>query len=384
MASLSFLLQAVTKSNHATSVARLLAKPNIKKALVSVAFARTAGVDVIADSLTALGKKAKLFVGIRNEITSKQALLQLLGYKVELYIVDTGSRHVIFHPKIYLATNTVIGEAIIGSANLTFNGLHNNIEVSTHVMLDLTQADDSKFFDSISSSFEKMIVDHPDHVVRIKTAAEIEALFTAGRLEDEAIIRAPRPNGTTGGKDALPAMSLFRKSSPKPKLPALPKAKSAPKAAAPQFNPTAGTPYLVWESKPLSERDLNIPKNAKTNPTGSIGLKKGLYDDIDHRHHFHDTIFAGLTWTSDKPGATKLRAVAQFELIISNVNYGKFNLPISHGTDTKSKSYLQGNMMTQIHWADAKQFVAKEHLLGRSLLLYRKDSTPPEFVIEID
>lgn len=384
MASLSFLLQAVTKSNHAASVVELLAKPGIKKALISVAFARTAGIDVIEETLQKLGSKAKVFVGIRNEITSIQALKQLLGYKVQLYIVDTGSRHVIFHPKIYLATNENSGDVIIGSANLTFNGLHNNIEVSTHVKLDFTQPDDVEFARAISDSFAQMVIDHPRHVVRIKTAAEIDKLFSEGRLEDEKIIRAPQPSKSSGGKDSLPAMELFRTANAKPKLPVLPKATLARKAGGPKPGTRPEIRYLVWESKPLSERDLNIPKNAKTNPTGSIGLKKGLYDNIDQRHYFYDEVFAGLIWTAEKPNAKKVRAVAQFELIISNVSYGKFNLPLSHDTDTSSISYAQGNMMTHLHWADAKQHVSQDHLLRRNLLLYRKDTDPPEYVIEID
>lgn len=40
--------------------------------------------------------------------------------------------------------------------------------------------------------------------------------------------------------------------------------------------------------------------------------------------------------------------------------------------------------MTQLHWGEAKPLIAKKDLLGRNLCLYRKDSTPPEFMIEID
>jgi len=40
--------------------------------------------------------------------------------------------------------------------------------------------------------------------------------------------------------------------------------------------------------------------------------------------------------------------------------------------------------MTQLHWGVAQPLIAKQDLLGRNLYLYRKDSTPPEFMIEID
>ena len=40
--------------------------------------------------------------------------------------------------------------------------------------------------------------------------------------------------------------------------------------------------------------------------------------------------------------------------------------------------------MTQIHWGAARNLIGKMDLLNRNLYLYRKDSTPPEFMIEID
>jgi hypothetical protein len=150
--------------------------------------------------------------------------------------------------------------------------------------------------------------------------------------------------------------------------------------------PVSGVRYLVWESKALSERDLNIPTGTNTAATGSMGLKKGALDDdkIDHRHYFRDVVFAHLTWMPDPPPKKWERAFANFELVVKNINYGVFNLKLSHNTDQNSISYQQKNFMTQLHWGDAKKYIAKSDLLGRILYLYRKDTNPPEFTIEID
>lgn len=142
--------------------------------------------------------------------------------------------------------------------------------------------------------------------------------------------------------------------------------------------------YLVWESKPLSERDLNIPTGANTAATGSMGLKKGAFENIDQRHYFREEVFADLTWTPDSPPKKWERAYAEFELVVKNLNYGVFKLKLSHNTDQNSISYQQKNFMTQLHWGDTKKYIAKSDLLGRILYLYRKDTTPPEFTIEID
>jgi HKD family nuclease len=47
---------------------------------------------------------------------------------VNVYTVDTGSRAVIFHPKLYLVRGEKVARLVIGSANLTLGGLNNNVE----------------------------------------------------------------------------------------------------------------------------------------------------------------------------------------------------------------------------------------------------------------
>lgn len=390
MAELDFILQAVTTANHAEAIRALFGISDPEQVLVSVAFVREAGLDDVEAVIKPLAAKAKFFVGIRNDITSIQAIKRLLAMKVALYAVDTGSRHTIFHPKLYLAANTTQATAIIGSANLTVGGLHNNIEVSTVVKLDLSNEADKKFSDGAINSFTKMLEKHPQHVFLVKNEKHAEELFESGRLADENLISAPSivSGVKKGQRDDLPPMKLTRavrpriRSAASKKVTAPEPAKATPVPVVVQ-SVSAGK-YLVWESKLLTERDLNIPTGASTNPTGSMGLKKGVLEDIDHRHYFRDELFAHLIWTPDTPPKKWERSQARFELIIKNLNYGVFNLKLSHNTDQNSKSYRQKNFMTQLHWGDAKKHVAKRDLLGRTLYLYRKDTTPPEFTIEID
>jgi len=389
MADLNFIFQAVTTANHAESIRTLLALSKPTQIVVSVAFARTTGLESIQKNIKPLADKTKFFVGIRNDITSIQAIKKLLALKVDLYAVDTGSRKVIFHPKLYLAVNASSAIAIVGSANMTFGGLHNNIEVSTRMVLDFTKNPaDKTYVDTVTKAFDKMLADHPQHVFKIKDEKHATQLFEEGRLADETFVVAPVSGSSVkkGSRDDLAPMKLVRVNPPHP-----PKATAAlasvaipGKAIPAPAKPISGTKYLVWESKPLSRRDLTIPTGANTNPTGSMGLKKGLYDHIDQRHYFYDDVFLGLNWVPDKPGSKKLQTTAKFELIVKNISYGIFDLIISHDTNTKSASYKQSNMMTHLHWGAARPSIAKEDLLGRNLYLYRKDGSPPEFMIEID
>lgn len=394
MADLNFILQAVTTANHAESIRTLLALPKPTQIVVSVAFARTTGLEAIQESIKPLAAITKFFVGIRNDVTSLQAIKQLLALKLDLYAVDTGSRKVIFHPKLYLAANASNAIAIVGSANMTFSGLHNNIEVSTRMVLDFAKNPaDKTFVDTVVTAFDTMLATHPKHVFKIKDEKHATQLFEEGRLADETVVVAPTSGSSVrkGDRDDLAPMKLVRLNRPHP-----PKAKGAPakavvpakavpaKAVPAPAKPIKGTKYLVWESKPLSERDLNIPKGKNTNATGSMGFKKGLYDDIDQRHYFYDEVFNALSWTPKKLGSKILRAHAKFELVIKNISYGEFDLMLSHKTNTNSKSYKQKNFMTQVHWGAAKPLIARQDLLDRDLYLYRKDTTPPEFMIEID
>jgi len=315
---------------------------------------------------------------------------------IEVYAVDTGSRNTIFHPKLYFAGNEENANIIIGSANLTFSGLHNNIEASTFIRLDLSNPADKKFAEEATNAFSNMLIAHPHHVFLIENEQQADELFNAGRVADEKVIPAPSPSSSVsdGDRDELPPMNLnkiirpHKKSSDIQPNPVIVNDLSANNLqlalTAETVQPVmTGNKYLVWESKKLKERDLNIKNSPNTHVTGSMGFNKGAFDDIDQRHYFRENVFQNLNWNPDSKGSIE-RAKANFEFVIKNINHGNFSLEITHNTDTNSKTYKQNNMVTHLKWGDAKIYVAKHDLLDRVLYLYRKDTKPPEFMIEID
>jgi len=79
---------------------------------------------------------ATVFAGIRNDVTSYQGLVRLRRIVGELYTVDTGSRTLIFHPKLYLVRAKEHARLTIGSANLTLARLNNNIEAGVRLGFD--------------------------------------------------------------------------------------------------------------------------------------------------------------------------------------------------------------------------------------------------------
>ncbi|MGI0086023.1 MAG: hypothetical protein ACREBQ_13170, partial [Nitrososphaerales archaeon] len=293
MAKLELILQAATADTHAKAIRQLFSRFDAENVLISVGYVREAGVEAIEDALKPVGAKTTFFVGIRNGVTTIQGIKRLLALKGKLYAVDTGSsRDPIFHPKMYLAVEKHKGGLIVGSANLTFPGLHNNIEASAVITLDMDDKDDWKFADDALKLFAELARQHPEHVFEIKNEAEANALFESGRLSDESVVPAPpEVNHLRGGKrDTLSRMKLNRVARPRLRTPirktarkAASQTKAAPApSAAPPAKPAPAAPslpmdefYLVWESKPLEERDLNIPKGSNTHVTGSMSLDKG-------------------------------------------------------------------------------------------------------------
>jgi HKD family nuclease len=190
MASLKFILQGFTANTHVDVLQRLFDLPDVQRVLVSVAFVTESGVEKIEPYLIPYASQTTVFAGIRNDITTYQGLVRLHGIAGQLYTVDTGSRTVIFHPKIYLVRGGEHARLVVGSANLTLAGLNNNIEAGLVLDLDLGNADDKALVDNIEMLFAASVTDYPDHIVIVGTIGHLDEFLAANRLVDE--LKTPR------------------------------------------------------------------------------------------------------------------------------------------------------------------------------------------------
>lgn len=396
MAKKEFILQGFTTRTHVDALRELFNVPDIKRVILSVAFVSESGVQLIKNELKAHAAHVTVFAGVRNDITSHQALSLLLDIGGKLYTVDTGSRMVIFHPKLYLVIGKLRAKLVVGSANLTLGGLNNNIEAGMLLDFDLTDAADKTLVSEIEAQLDALSTDYPDHVVKVVAASILDNMLACGRLVDEMDTPPPRPStsaGTSASGDTVPRIKL--------KVPslrrALAKAKATPKKLKPVkvtvaagkpapklAPPIAGVEFeLVWESKPLTRRDLTIPDAAKTHATGSVNLDKGLLpEEVDHRHYFRDDVFPHLAWTVRS--ATVDEAFAKFQLVLKGISYGEYDLAIRHSNSKTTETYKQHNAMTRLSWGPMREFVARPDLIGRTLALYRDKVDPKRFVLEID
>ena len=386
------LLQGFTSKNHLSAIKRLFDYPDLESVIISVAFLNKAGVDLLSAEISNAGPKIDVYAGIRNDITSRQGLDALMTHGANVHYVDTGARHIIFHPKIYFARAKTEARMVLGSANLTPGGLNNNIEASVTFDLDLSVKSDLDLANTVVSSFADLTKNYPEHVVKVSAAEELDRLQEEGRLLDEASSSPPRTlsRGRAGKSDKLARIVLKVKPiRSKVRRPTKPKAEQAKPAEAVPTGPTPSAAtgaelILLWESKPLAERDLSIPSGKTTNPTGSINLDKGRLDEeIDHRHYFREEVFKSLLWGKTSR-ETVDEAFATFGLIVKSVEHGEFMLRIGHTTSTDTPAYLQRNAMTRLSWGPMKKLVARKDLIGRTMSLYGHASDNSRFVIEID
>ena len=374
MAKINFVLQGIAENeNHEASIIELLS-PEFVHYLLCLAFVRKSGVERIIHQLPA--QKTKLFVGVRNGVTSVQGIFSLLKGGIVPFAVDTASSQTIFHPKIYTAYNKKQAQVIIGSANLTLGGLNRNVEASAHIRLHREKQSDEAFLKKLISGISSLPEKYPKHVFPITTKRQAVKLLHEGRLEDERLHR-PMLRGIVSGngsrEDGLPPLSIRHRDQQPSNI-----AKRSLQAAS------SNAAILVWESKPLKKRSLNIPGNEGTHVTGDLNLGQGTREKINFQHYFRDDVFSGLQWKTDPDSLSPQleRSEIEVEIVIRNLSYGTFELEVTHDPRTDTASYKQGNVTTKIKWGNARQLVSKEDLLGGTMRLYRKG--PRNFIMEIE
>jgi HKD family nuclease len=379
LADISLLMQGFDPTNnHSIRLSDFLSKPNIEEVIFSVAFVKTSGIRFIEANLDAVHEKVVFFIGIRNGITSIQAIFKLLEMKVKIFVVDTGATSVVYHPKVFIIDTRDFIYSIFGSANLTAGGLFNNIEFSSVIKFEKHDIEINKFKRKILN----LPSEYPDNIFEVNTKKQAFLLYKNGLLTDERVTHAslfsPSVEQETT-KDHTPKMMLNR-----PPLPVTQHVNRKPSPSVSKKTiPILDQWILVWESKKLKERDLCIPSSTGTNPTGSMLFKKGNFEDIDQREYFRNEVFKEIQWSHDVKKPHYERAMAHFILEIRGINYGLHTLRLSHDTNRESVSYIQNNSMTQVHWGDVMDLIRDRELLGETLKLYKQNSTPPVYMIKI-
>jgi len=166
-----FLLQAVNDEDHLTPAREVFGMADLLSATISTAFMTESGLSLLQSVLEPIADRTRIFVGIRNGVTTVQSIQKALEIGCETYMVDTGTRQRIFHPKLYYSRSALRSKLLLGSANLTMGGLRTNIEAS--VLQEFDVADDAVFLHDLEGKLDALISDYPDHVIRAVDATQL-------------------------------------------------------------------------------------------------------------------------------------------------------------------------------------------------------------------
>ncbi len=377
---------------HATEVGKLLAAKTPTAVTISSAYVHSQGVRTISAALAPHAGICRCFIGIRNGASTLQGVKALIDLGASVYAVDTGSQRRIFHPKFYAVRHLKTATVILGSANLTYGGLGYNIETSAHISLDLKDPGDLSFIDDLTNSLDGMLTAHPKNCYKIASAAQADAIFNAGLLEDETSPKFNSPVGMAASGavpgNTVPAIGL--PAMPKPPKPAPSKTGAAAKSGPAKVKASPlGTPVAfpvmfgaeVWSKPNLPKSDLQFP-GASGNATGVLRLTQAKFEVagavIDQTTYFRKIVFGSLKWAASSGKET---AQAQFTLTIAGVIVGTFDLMLSHKAAWEAG---QGNYTTGLHWGAALPLINDASLVGRELRLYAPAAPGAPYVISID
>ncbi|MEN0049576.1 MAG: phospholipase D family protein [Bacteroidota bacterium] len=370
---------------------KLLASKEFKSFTAISAFISQAGITGLSRYISKAKKHLNaitIITGVDQKGTSKEALEALLELDINAYVFYQPSI-TIFHPKIYLFEGEKKSVLIIGSSNLTAQGLFSNIEASL-----LLQIEDDKDQEIIAQlkEYYKGLFDLTEPNLKELSKKLIKGLVKAKVVPTEKERKAIQDKAKKfSSKEAekiiyriFPKRAIakipseFRKPRKAAKKKVKKKAKEQ-KATKSKYNKLS----VLWESSDLTQRDLNIPTGGNTNPTGSMLFKKGKNEGIDQRHFFRDEVFSSLSWENDpRKNLSHLeRARAIFKIIVEGEEKGAFELKLTHNSRTDTKTYKQKNSMTQISWGEAKGLIAKKELLGKTVKLYKEIGKDNQFVL---
>jgi hypothetical protein len=291
---------------------------------------------------------------------------------------------------------------ILGSSNLTGTGLFSNIESSILIEFDSENQDGVKLLGELKSYYKSLLNFSDKNLFEI-TDSKIEEFVLKGIVPTEFERRQifNRKITSTSDEDKLSSISLDIPKRNVPKIPLIFKRKKSDRrkgtkvaieaevgigVAEVSSNENIESLQILWDSGPLTERDLTIPKGVNTHPTASMLFKKGKTQGIDQRQYFRNVVFSALPWAFEKnPKASHLeRATAFFQIIIMGVNNGIFSLLLTHNTKTDTRSYEQKNSMTSLSWGEARNLIAKDELIGKSAILYKSENQSNKFVLVIN
>lgn len=385
--------EAASDNSVGNRLVQLLADKKFHTFTGISAFASQAGIRGLSKYINAAKKHLDIITivtGVDQKGTSKEALEALLQLEINCYVFFQPAI-TIFHPKIYLFEGKEKTELIIGSSNLTSQGLFTNVEASLLISIDNGEESDRKIVEQLKGYF-KGLFDFTDPNLKRLSKKIIQDLVKAKVVPTEAERKAAQDKAEKGERNAT--QNILSKIFPQRAIAKIPKefrgiigvskkpvAKKAAKKIVTRGRTLKGD--LVWTRKKLPKSSVQGGSGG-TNPTGGLRL---VQDDflvggkrIKHTSYFRKDLFGNYNWKQIKNKPYVEAAVIPFEVSIGGSFVGKFDLEVRHKPSGEAG---QGNYTTSISWGDLGETIRKANLAGARLDLYAPDSAGNPFHIDI-
>ena len=342
------------------------ASSNYNEGIISVAFARKNGADIICNNIL-INKNIIFFIGINNGVTSKQALEYLITKDIhqDIYLVNTGSSQQIFHPKIFCFYEKSLNEGVLclGSSNLTSGGFESNIEANILLHIDHSN------WDLIQTITANLNTIKPD-CIHLQNKDQLDDLLKYGLLEDESKkIFVPLRSSITHSP-SLPK-------APKIKLQTIIKSRKEPtsKVAASPASKVAASPAskgkVIWfETKRMTGGSRNILDLSMKSLVESGDPKGTILDSEDSKFMLGTVYFFGV----DPSNASHKRKVITLEF--DGIDYFGNEILFPEGNKANGTWRLQIKGVTDNNIKITDAFREKEegHYLVEKIITFTKIS----------
>ena len=338
---------------------------NYNEGIISVAFARKNGADIICNNVL-INKNIIFFIGINNGVTSKQALEYLImkGIHQDIYLVNTGSSQQIFHPKIFCFYEKSLNEGVLclGSSNLTSGGFESNIEANILLHIDHSN------WDLIQTITANLNTIKPD-CIHLQNKDQLDDLLKYGLLEDESKkIFVPLRSSITHSpslpkapKIKLQTIIKSRKE-PTSKVAASPASKVAASSTSKVAASPASKGKVIWfETKRMTGGSRNILDLSMKSLVESGDPKGTILDSEDSKFMLGTVYFFGV----DPSNASHKRKVITLEF--DGIDYFGNEILFPEGNKANGTWRLQikGVSDNNIKITDAFREKEEEHLVEK-------------------
>jgi HKD family nuclease len=346
------------------------------------AFASEAGILGLAEHIENAKvhfKDINLIVGIDEEGTSKEALLEINNLKINSYIFYQGEPP-IFHPKIYLFEGETEIKLILGSSNLTARGLFGNVESSLLVEFAVKDTQGNQLLLELKNYYNGLFNFNDPNLFKVSDVI-IQDFIDRGIVPFENVRNKKHGKQPSEGKNSENTSDLLIPKRAVAKIPKEFKGKSKTSKKAEkvlkELEISDVIPLelgsLVWEKKNLPSSDAQ-QVSGNTAITGVIRLSDANYkivdEKIDRNTYFRESVFGNLNWETEtrKKNSPLQVAKCKFNITINGNILGTEELRISHDPDRISG---QDNVPTTIHWGSTLiTYLKANSIIGKTFKLY--------------